>query len=204
MNKEFNNSYSLSKQDVFNVLVDKFRDEPKIISLAENARAFYMLAQERGIEKTCFPMLGSMGQEVSMGLGVALGLKGRTEKKTIVISGDGSFLANLNLLTTAAMLEPKNLIIFVIDNEVHGITGGQPTATSHIALDHIATDCRFKSKVVATREELLGVCDTLRAEVGPHFVQIKVNRDKPPVRSLQNSPAQLFSQFREYLKSISG
>ena len=203
MNKAADNTYPLSKSDVLDVLLDRFRDDPKIISLAENARAFYLLAKKEGVETSCFPMLGSMGQEASMGLGVALGRRDH-ERKTVVLSGDGSFLANVNVLTTIAMFAPKNLVVFVLDNEVHGITGGQRTATPVIDLAHMAQDCRMRAHVVRDHEQLVRICDTLRSEEGPHFVQIKVNRAKPPTEPLSDSPSQLFSQFRAYLKKIAG
>lgn len=62
----------------------------------------------------------SMGQGISLGMGIALAKK----RDVIVVSGDGSFLMNLGALVTVANT-PAPLWIIVIDNGLYGITGGQ-------------------------------------------------------------------------------
>lgn len=73
-------------------------------------------------------MLGSMGNALAVGLGLALALPHR---KVIVLESDGSVLLSLFNLPTLANLNPSNLAIFVFDNEAYsGTRISYPTATA--------------------------------------------------------------------------
>lgn len=63
----------------------------------------------------------SMGQGVSLGLGLALA---QPSRRVVVLSGDGSLLMNLGALVTVAQFE-INLKIVLIDNGLYEVTGGQ-------------------------------------------------------------------------------
>jgi sulfopyruvate decarboxylase subunit beta len=65
----------------------------------------------------------SMGQGVSLGLGLALA----TGRRVIAVSGDGSLLMNLGCLVTVAN-NPAPLTILLIDNGLYEVTGGQDVA----------------------------------------------------------------------------
>ena len=64
-----------------------------------------------------------MGLTSSHALGLALG---RSDKKVIVLDGDGSLLMNLGSLVTIAEVAPKNLIHFVFENGTYEANGGHP------------------------------------------------------------------------------
>jgi thiamine pyrophosphate-dependent acetolactate synthase large subunit-like protein len=68
-----------------------------------------------------FYMLGAMGLASSIGFGLAHNLPNR---KIVVIDGDGNILMNLGSLATIGHFAPKNLVHFVLDNEMHASTGG--------------------------------------------------------------------------------
>jgi thiamine pyrophosphate-dependent acetolactate synthase large subunit-like protein len=68
----------------------------------------------------------SMGQGMSLGLGLALA---QPSRGVIAIMGDGSLLMNLGALVTAAQ-HPAPLHVVLIDNGVYEVTGGQPTPGS--------------------------------------------------------------------------
>ncbi len=73
-------------------------------------------------------LLGSMGNALGVGLGMALGLPHR---KVIVIESDGSVLLSLFNLPTLGTLKPNNLVVFVFDNEAYsGSRISRPTATA--------------------------------------------------------------------------
>jgi len=73
-------------------------------------------------------MLGSMGNALAVGIGLALALPHR---KVIVLESDGSVLLSLFNLPTLANLNPSNLAVFVFDNEVYsGTRISYPTATA--------------------------------------------------------------------------
>ena len=73
-------------------------------------------------------LLGSMGNALGVGMGMALGLPHR---QVIVIESDGSVLLSLFNLPTLGTLHPDNLKVFVFDNEAYsGSRISRPTATA--------------------------------------------------------------------------
>lgn len=73
-------------------------------------------------------MLGSMGNALAVGLGLALALPHR---KVIIFESDGSLLLSLFNLPTLANLNPPNLAVFVFDNQSYsGTRISYPTATA--------------------------------------------------------------------------
>jgi phosphonopyruvate decarboxylase len=64
-----------------------------------------------------------MGHLPDMGLGLAVACP---DRKVLVFNGDGSMLMNLGVLVTIANVAPKNLILFVFENDMYEVTGGQP------------------------------------------------------------------------------
>ena len=73
-------------------------------------------------------LLGSMGNAMGVGLGMALALPHR---RVIVIESDGSVLLSLFNLPTLGTLNPKNLVVFVFDNEAYsGSRISRPSATA--------------------------------------------------------------------------
>ena len=72
--------------------------------------------------------LGSMGNALAVGIGLALALPHR---KVLVFESDGSVLLSLFNLPTLANLDPKNFNVFVFDNQVYsGMRISEPTATA--------------------------------------------------------------------------
>jgi sulfopyruvate decarboxylase subunit beta len=65
----------------------------------------------------------SMGQGVSLGLGLALA----TGRRVVAVTGDGSLLMNLGCLVTVAN-NPAPLTVLLIDNGLYEVTGGQDVA----------------------------------------------------------------------------
>ncbi len=73
-------------------------------------------------------LLGSMGNALGVGVGMALGLPHR---KVIVLESDGSVLLSLFNLPTLGSLHLENLAVFVFDNEAYsGSRISRPTATA--------------------------------------------------------------------------
>jgi thiamine pyrophosphate-dependent acetolactate synthase large subunit-like protein len=71
-----------------------------------------------------FNALGTgMGHLPDMGLGLAVACP---DRKVLILNGDGSMLMNLGVLVSIAHTAPRNLIVFVFENEIYEVTGGQP------------------------------------------------------------------------------
>lgn len=75
-----------------------------------------------------FYMMGSMGNALAIGIGLAMHLT----QKVSVINGDGSALMSLGTMVTAKKLYLTNLYHFILDNKCHESTGCQPTASDEI------------------------------------------------------------------------
>ncbi len=68
----------------------------------------------------------SMGQGISLGLGLALA---QPHRGVVALMGDGSLLMNLGALVTVAN-HPAPLHVVLIDNGLYEVTGGQTVAGS--------------------------------------------------------------------------
>ncbi|HMD35914.1 MAG TPA: thiamine pyrophosphate-dependent enzyme [Vicinamibacterales bacterium] len=117
---------------------------------------------------------GSMGLASSLGVGIALA---KPDVFVIVLDGDGSLLMNLGSLATIGLLQPKNLLVIVMDNELYATTGGQATPTAHGA-DLAAAARAMRIDATTVRDET-----GLRAAIGrPGLLVAKVTESIPTVK----------------------
>lgn len=147
-----------------------------------------------------FYMLGSMGLASAIGLGVSLA---KTNKKIIIIAGDGNILMSLGTLATIGKTSPKNLIHIVLDNECHESTGGQETSSSITKLAIIASSSGFaNSESVDSTEMLKKFLTKLLCLEGPSFIHVKVNKERVEVPRVNLTPPEIKDRFmKELLKS---
>jgi len=142
-----------------------------------------------------FYMLGSMGLASSIGLGLALSLP---DKRVLVIEGDGSVLMNMGSLATIGHFAPKNLTHIVLDNEVHGSTGGQPTVSDTIKLEEVARAAGYQSARKITSEEQLREVTRAAFYQGPAFLLVKVEKGGvEEIGRVSHSPVEIKCRFRE-------
>jgi thiamine pyrophosphate-dependent acetolactate synthase large subunit-like protein len=122
------------------------------------------VASLTGQTPNVFAMDGVMGAAVSVGLGLALA---QPERRVVVVTGDGELLMNVGTLATAAVHQPRNLSVVCLDNKVYGLTGGQPTHTSHCTdLAAMARAAGFTATRTVDEEcELAEAAAALRADV---------------------------------------
>lgn len=123
--------------------------------------------------KKNFYLLGSMGLASSVGLGFALCSR---DQKVIILDGDGNILMGLGNLPLIGALRPNNYIHIVLDNEVYGTTGNQPSISPLIDLCEIARASGYRSAQVAKRiKDISPFFRKIYSRKGPHFIHIKVN-----------------------------
>jgi phosphonopyruvate decarboxylase len=122
---------------------------------------------------------GSMGLASSIGLGLALA---RPNLRTFVLDGDGSLLMNLGSLATIGLLQPRNLVLIVMDNELYATTGGQRTPTAFGAdLAAAARAMRIARAItVRTAPELADA--VTRAATEPVVIVAKVFESAPSAK----------------------
>ena len=111
------------RYDCFEWLAPQLTDELVVTSLS-GQRVEWGHLSKRDADLT----LGSMGNALAVGMGIALGLPHR---KVLVFESDGSLLLSLFNLPTLANLNPRNLTVFVWDNQKYsGTRISWPTATA--------------------------------------------------------------------------
>jgi thiamine pyrophosphate-dependent acetolactate synthase large subunit-like protein len=99
-----------------------------------------------------------------------------------VLDGDGSLLMNLGSLATIGLLQPKNLVLVVMDNEEYATTGGQPTPTAHGAdLDAAARAMGIAATATVRSEDDLRRAGAERGD-GPMFIVAKVKESAPTAK----------------------
>lgn len=87
-------------------------------------RELWELRKQRGESTDDFIMVGAMGCALPLALGLAM----NTKKKVVCLLGDGNFLMKLGTLATLKKYNPKNLMVYILNNNAHDSTGGQATA----------------------------------------------------------------------------
>ena len=139
-----------------------------------------------------FYMIGSMGLASSIGLGVALKNK---NKKVFILDGDGNILMNLGSLTTIGTLKPQNLVHFVLDNESHESTGGQPTHSNKIQVEKIAKVAKY---TVFKIEKVLKKITKIN---GPIMILVKISHKSEIGKRIEIKPELIKNRFSESLKN---
>ncbi len=151
-------------------------------------------------------LLGSMGNALAVGLGLALALPNR---KVIVLESDGSLLLSLFNLPTVAKMNPANLAVFVFDNQAYsGTKISEPTATAgKTDLAGMARSAGIENAitvrdVIAFKSKAAGAI----AEVGLRFVVAKVAESRGH-REIERTNVDLLEnkyQFVRYLERTEG
>jgi phosphonopyruvate decarboxylase len=122
---------------------------------------------------------GAMGAACMMGLGLALA---RSDKRVLVVTGDGELLMNLGALAAIAVIDPPNLAILCVDNGHYGETGWQKSHTSlGVDLEKIAIGCGIKRTMTAAQEtDLERATRFIREGNSAGFVLLRVKPTEPP------------------------
>jgi sulfopyruvate decarboxylase beta subunit len=166
-------------------------DQPVIICNGFPSRETCRIADR----PTHFYMIGSMGVAAAIGLGVALA---KPEKTVVVLDGDGNVLMGMGTLATVAALKPKNFIHVVLDNEVYGSTGNQPTYSRVIRLEQVAKAAGYVNvERVREREDLVYEMTQMLKKDGPSFLLVKVTELVEDVDRVPHDPPVIAQRFKE-------
>ena len=122
--------------------------------------------------------------------------------KVVGVEGDGGMLMNLNALTSIGYLQPRNLLLIVLDNRQYASTGGQATFTTHLDLADIAESCQLKVWRADDLETLRQSLTEAAVAPGPAFIRMRIapgNADNIPL--LLDDPVTLGHSFTQWLQS---
>lgn len=147
-----------------------------------------------------FYMVGSMGHVFSVGLG----LSSHTEKKVIILDGDGGALMHAGGMASLDQKTNKNIIYIVLDNEVYESTGNQPSVSKQVDFVKLAEAFGFKNTF-----EVLNYSDLKKATFSAlnskiaSFIHVKVRIEEGAGKRVSEvySASQIKDRFMENIKN---
>lgn len=189
----------LSRPDILRQVDQVFASDPVVLTLGGTIREMLAVA---GRKPNHLYILDAMGLPAAIGLGVALGIADNPRHESLlVIEGDGSMLMGFSALSTIGALQPRKLILLILDNGVYLATGGQPTAASAIDFVGVAKACGWAAAwdVESTPEAVLMALQLARAQEGPVLLRVPINTATIPTDYFLEDPVLLAAEFRSWL-----
>jgi sulfopyruvate decarboxylase subunit beta len=184
----------MNRLDALRIVAEVAADEPVVTTCGLTSREYASL----GDKTSTLYVLNAMGLAIPIAIGVALG----TGKRCWVVEGDGGLLMGLNTLATLGMLQPKQLVVIVLDNGAHCSTGGQPTAAAVVDLGAVAIGAGLDVRRAAQPDELGRVLREARATERTTFVHARTTTESAPgIAYLQPDPPVITDRFRRYLEA---
>jgi thiamine pyrophosphate-dependent acetolactate synthase large subunit-like protein len=167
----------MTRFEAIGVVCRGLSDEPVVASLGHPAYDLFA----HGDRPLNFYTWGSMGLTSSIALGLAMA---RPDRRIVALDGDGSLLMNLGSLATIGSCAPANLVVLVLDNEVYGTTGGQPTATAGGADLEAAARAMGITRTATVRDTggLERLLEESRAVPGPWVIVAKASESAPTAK----------------------
>ena len=193
-------SEMLHRPDALRLIDQVFADQPVVLTLGGTIREMLAVV---GRQPNHLYVLDAMGQPLPIGLGLALGLAEEPRhQKLVVVEGDGSLLMGLSALATVGHLQPKKLVLVVLDNQVYLATGGQPTAARDADYAAIARACGWAaaSDVPSAEPALQAALEHARVAEGPSLLRVRVDTQQPPTDFFLEDPVVLGRQFQAWLR----
>lgn len=177
----------MQRADAIGVLASMMTDELVVSNIGVPSKELYHARDN----PANFYMLGSYTQASPLGFGIALG----TDRKVVVLDGDGSLLGTA-VLPVIAGESPENLIIIGLDNGVFGSTGNQCSpAWKTVDLELLARASGFvRTWKVHTPEELRDAY-TMARSGGPSFIHVIIRPGNRNVPNILLSPLEIKNRF---------
>ena len=180
------------------VLAELIRAPSRYLIICGLGTAAFDAARLTGDGPNLFPIDGAMGSALGVGLGLALA---QPRRFVLVMTGDGEVLMNLGLLATVAVQAPPNLSILCLDNGVWGLTGSQPTHTSHgTDLTAVAAACGIATAMTVSRpDEVAAGRRLLEDDSELTFVRVELGAEPPEPFPFDRHGAAIRRRFRDAL-----
>ena len=159
----------------------RFRpDEAVVVSTMGSAAQWSRLSDS----ELDFPSVGSaMGHAADFAMGLALA---QPERKIWVLNGDGSMLMSLGTLVTICHSMPRNLVLFVMENDTFEVTGNQfiPGA-GKISFVNMARGAGFnRVHEFDSAQDLSEQLASVLYDAGPIFINLRIETGNEPAPQL--------------------
>ncbi|MQF80219.1 hypothetical protein FIL93_00045 [SAR202 cluster bacterium AD-493-K16_JPT_193m] len=186
----------IPRSKAIEIILEQLDDETAVLSTTGMITREVYAAKDRPGN---FYMIGSMGLTSSVALGISLL---NPNRETIILEGDGSALMGMGTIALIASETPTNLIHIILDNESYESTGAQPTISSKISLDDIASAAGYQS--VHRVDDAEGIKTELavcRTSPGPHFILVKCSiAPVPGIGRVDISPVEIRDRFSTHIR----
>ena len=141
---------------------------------------------------------GGMGLAVPTALGLALAQPAR---RVVAITGDGEMMMGLGSLAVVGDQAPKNLAVFVLDNEKFGETGRQRGLTAgRTDITAVAKGCGFRATMTVTEQGAAAeLAQLLFKKPGPVLGVAKIAVTEDPWALPEKDGATIAHRFRTAL-----
>lgn len=190
-------SYEMSRYDATEI-IKKFSIKKK--ALLVSSTGFPTRDSFAVADTPDFYIMGSMGHAFEIGLGVTEG----TNKKVIVIDGDGGALMHVGGLSDFDSKKHKNLIYIVLDNQSYESTGGQPNVSSHVDWKNLAKAFGFQNySEVKTKKQLETIMQNVLLQKNGQFIHVLIhNEDRPASKRVSDvyTCPQVTTRFMKVVK----
>ena len=197
-NKRINKKdfFKVDKENFFKTLLETLDNKSKIISsTGYNSREIMHIRNKYQLRKSKdFYMVGGMGHTSSVALGYSLS----TNKKTICIDGDGSFLMHLGSIKTAGNFANKNFKYILLNNNTHDSVGGQSTYAKDINFEKLSKSLGFKKFYsIKDNQNLKKNLKKFLSGNSLNFLEVKVANSK--IKNLPR-PKNLINIKKQFMK----
>lgn len=187
----------MNRPEALKLIADTFPDQPIVLTLGGTVREMLAVA---GRQPNHLLILDSMGLPVPIGLGLALGLADSSAEKVVVVEGDGSLLMGFSVLSTIGMLQPRNLLLIILDNGVYAATGGQPTAAAHTDFVQVARALGIEARDVRSFDAFKEILPEVKALDQPTLLRVAVTTETIETDYFLEDPVILGRAFQAYLR----
>jgi thiamine pyrophosphate-dependent acetolactate synthase large subunit-like protein len=107
----------------------------------------------------------------------------------------------MGTLATVGALKPKNFIHVVLDNEVYGTTGNQPTISNVVPLEKVAKAAGYVHvERVRELEDLIYEFKDMLTKDGPSMLLVKVNEMVEDAGRVILDPPDITKRFMQAIK----
>lgn len=169
-----------TREAYYRVLAEALPARALVVTALGNAS--YLWAAVRDAPEN-FHLEDAMGLALPVALGLAIA---QPDREVVVVEGDGGFLMHMGGLVTMAAVAPANLTVLLIDNGMHGASGGQALASQTVDFAGLGRAAGIeRSAAIATEDALRGALAGAFETAGPSFLALATAPDTeivvPPV-----------------------